>query len=261
MKFYKYTGAGNDFILFNDMTGEMPVLSSKQVQFLCDRHFGVGADGVMILKKSKALDFDMEYFNADGSGGTMCGNGGRCLVAFAQKSGIIEKHTKFLASDGVHEAFINQRNIVKLKMIDVDEVKSIGKDFYCYTGSPHYIIFVDDIEVVDVCNEGRKIRYSDTYKNEGTNVNFVKIEENHSISIRTYERGVEDETLSCGTGAVASALVSAIVKHLASPIKVLTKGGEVTVWFRFKEEKFSDVFLEGEANAVYKGYLNGGKNV
>lgn len=257
MKFYKYTGAGNDFILFNDFNNNMLDLSAKQIQFMCDRHFGIGADGVMILKKSKVLDFDMEYFNADGSGGTMCGNGGRCLVAFAQKMGIIEKYTKFLASDGIHEAFINQRNIVKLKMIDVDEVKSIGNDFYCYTGSPHYIIFKDEIDKIDVYNEGGKIRYSDKFKKEGINVNFVKIEGNHAISIRTYERGVENETLACGTGSVAAALTCAkLNKFCSGEVVVHTKGGLLKVSFVKQDNKYEDIWLTGSADFVFEGELN-----
>lgn len=257
MKFYKYTGAGNDFILFNDYNNNMPELSAKQINSMCDRHFGIGADGIMILKKSKALDFDMEYFNADGSGGTMCGNGGRCLVAFAQKLGLIKNHTKFLASDGIHEAFINQRNIVKLKMNNVDEIETAGKDFYCYTGSPHYVIFVDDIETIDVLNDGRKIRYSDKYKDKGTNVNFVKIEENHAISIRTYERGVEDETLACGTGSVAAALTCAkINKFCSGEVSVHTKGGLLKVSFNKTDDNYEDIWLTGPADFVFQGEIN-----
>jgi len=257
MKFYKYTGAGNDFILLDDYNNNIPELSAKQIYSMCDRHFGIGADGIMILKKSKALDFDMEYFNADGSGGTMCGNGGRCLVAFAQKLGLIKNHTKFLASDGIHEAFINQRNIVKLKMINVDEIETVGKDFYCYTGSPHYVIFVDDIETIDVLNEGRKIRYSDKYKDKGTNVNFVKIEENHAISIRTYERGVEDETLACGTGSVAAALTCAKINEFCSgEVSVHTKGGLLKVSFNKTDDYYEDIWLTGPADFVFQGEIN-----
>ncbi len=257
MKFYKYTGAGNDFIIFNDFNNEIPHFSKEQIQFLCDRSFGIGADGVMILKKSKVLDFDMEYFNADGSGGTMCGNGGRCLVAFAQKSGIIKKHTKFLASDGIHEAFINQRNIVKLKMIDVDEIKSIGKDFYCYTGSPHHIIFANDIDNIDILAEGRKIRFSEKYKENGVNVNFVKIRDNHAISIKTYERGVENETLACGTGSVAAALTCAEINEFCSgEVTVHTKGGMLKVSFIKQDDSYKDIWLTGPADFVFEGEID-----
>ncbi len=257
MKFYKYTGAGNDFILFNDFNNEIPDLSEKQIRFLCDRRFGIGADGLMILKKSKVLDFDMEYFNSDGSGGTMCGNGGRCLVAFAKKLGIIKNHTKFLASDGVHEAFINQRNIVKLKMIDVDELKREGENFFCYTGSPHYVVFSDDIDSIDVYKEGRKIRFSERFNKEGVNVNFVKIEENHKISIRTYERGVEDETLACGTGSVAAALTCAEINEFCSgEVVVNAKGGLLKVSFLKKDNRFEDIWLTGPADFVFEGEIN-----
>jgi len=256
MKFYKYTGAGNDFIIFNDFNNEIPDFSEKQIQFLCDRHFGIGADGIMILKKSKVLDFDMDYYNADGSGGTMCGNGGRCIVAFARKIGIIKNHTKFLASDGIHEAFINQRNIVKLKMIDTDKPKPVGNNFYAYTGSPHYVIFSDEIESLDVFNEGRKIRYSEKYKENGINVNFVKIEKNHSISIRTYERGVEDETLACGTGSVAAALICAeINKFCSGEVIVHTKGGLLKVSFIEKNDRYEDIWLTGPADFIFEGEI------
>jgi len=257
MKFFKYNGTGNDFILFNDFNNDIPAFSKEQIQFLCNRHFGIGADGVMMLKKSKVLDFDMEYFNADGSGGTMCGNGGICLTAFAQKSGIIDKHTKFLASDGIHEAFINQRNIVKLKMLDVDKVKKIGNEFYCYTGSPHHIIFVDDIESIDVFNEGRRIRYSEQYSEKGVNVNFVQIKGNHEISIRTYERGVEDETLACGTGTVAAALTCAeINKFCSGEVTIHTKGGMLKVSFIKQSDKYEDIWLTGSADFVFEGDIS-----
>jgi diaminopimelate epimerase len=256
MKFYKYTGAGNDFILFNDMDGTMPVLSSKQIQFLCDRHFGIGADGVMFLKKSSVLDFEMDYFNPDGSSGTMCGNGGRCLVAFARKLNVIKNHTKFLASDGMHEAFINDINIVKLKMIDTEGIKHLDGSYFCDTGAPHHIVIADEIKDINVVNEGRKIRFSERYKKNGTNVNFVKFEGDHSISIRTYERGVENETLACGTGSVASALLCAELNEFCSgEVMVKTRGGLLKVSFVKNEDKYEDIWLTGPAEFVFEGEI------
>ncbi len=257
MKFYKYNGVGNDFILFNDYDNTIPTFSQKQIQSFCDRRFGIGADGVMILKKSKVLDFDMDFYNPDGSGGTMCGNGGRCIAAFAYKKGIAGKHMKFLASDGLHEAFVGFRNIVKLKMIDVETVNTIQNNYFCDTGAPHYIIFSDDIDRINVVEEGRKIRYSEKYKEIGINVNFVKIEENHEISIRTYERGVENETLACGTGAVAAALTCAEVNEFCSgEVTVHTKGGMLKVSFIRQNNKYEDIWLTGPADFVFEGEID-----
>ncbi len=259
MKFYKYTGAGNDFILFNDFDGSMSVLSPEQISFLCDRHFGIGADGVMILKKSSVSDFEMDYFNPDGSSGTMCGNGGRCITAFAKKLGLIKNHTKFLASDGIHEAFINNINIVKLKMIDTENIIKIGNDYFCNTGAPHHIVLTDAVEKLDVYNEGKKIRYSEDYKKEGTNVDFVQFEKGHTISIRTYERGVENETLACGTGAVASALLCAEKNEFCSgEVMVKTKGGLLKVSFFKNEEenKYQDIWLTGPAKFIFEGDID-----
>ncbi|MCF6185065.1 MAG: diaminopimelate epimerase [Bacteroidales bacterium] len=257
MKFYKFTGAGNDFILFNDLNNTVPIFSAKQIQFLCNRHFGIGADGIMILKKSDVLDFEMDYFNPDGSGGTMCGNGGRCIVAFAQKLGIIERHTKFIASDGLHEAFVSYKNIVKLKMADVDNIKKTGKDYFCNTGAPHHIIFTENIDDINVYEEGRKVRYSKRYKENGTNVNFVKIKDNHKIKIRTYERGVENETLACGTGSVAAALTCAEINEFCSgEVTVHTKGGMLKVSFIKQNDSYEDIWLTGPADFVFEGEIN-----
>ncbi len=262
MEFYKYTGAGNDFILINNYNGELPDLSEKQISFLCNRRFGIGADGIMILKKHPDFDFEMEYFNSDGSGGTMCGNGGRCIVAFARKTGFINDYAKFIASDGIHEAYILNDNIVKLKIIDVKKIEKISNDYTCYTGSPHYIRFCSNIGSSNVYEEGQKVRFSDKFKNEGINVNFIEILRDNVLKIRTYERGVENETLACGTGAVASALTYAEINNLKSGEIILNaKGGRLVVNFEKKNNGFENIWLSGPADFVFKGIINPPVNI
>ncbi len=254
IKFYKYHGAGNDFILINNISGKTIDLSIEQIQKICHRRFGIGADGIMILKKHAEFDFEMDYYNADGTGGTMCGNGGRCIVAFTKKLGLINKQTTFLASDGMHEAYIGDDNIVKLKMTDVKAIHKIGEDYTCYTGSPHYIRFEENINNIDIFNKGQKIRYSEEYKDDGINVNFVKIEDDKTISIRTYERGVEDETFACGTGSVASALTFAEMKNVNSAeFTVNVKGGILKVSFEKNNNVFENIWLTGPAEFVFEG--------
>lgn len=254
IKFYKYQGAGNDFILINNFSGNSEDFSIEQIQKICNRRFGIGADGIMILKKHAEYDFEMDYYNSDGSGGTMCGNGGRCIVAFAKKLGMIKKYTKFLASDGMHEAFIDENNSVKLKMSDVENISKTGEDYTCYTGSPHYIKFEDEIINKDVFFEGKQIRYADEFKAEGINVNFVKAEDDKTLSIRTYERGVENETFACGTGAVASALIFAEKNHLNSAeITVNVKCGILKVSFKKNNKSFENIWLTGPAEFVFEG--------
>jgi len=256
MKFYKYHGAGNDFILINNFSADKLNLSNLEIKKLCHRRFGIGADGLMILKKHSEFDFEMDYYNSDGTGGTMCGNGGRCIVAFAKKLNIISDYTKFIASDGLHEAFINENNIVKLKMNDVKDIIKFNNDYTCYTGSPHYIKFEDNIKNKDVFLEGKKIRYSETFKDEGTNVNFIKIEDKNTLSIRTYERGVEDETLACGTGAVASALTFAEINNdISNEYKIKAKGGVLKVSFKKANNLYTDIWLIGPTEFVFKGNL------
>ncbi len=257
MKFYKYNGAGNDFIIFDNRDKQIPNLSAKQIEFLCNRNFGIGADGVMILEKSTVADFEMAYFNADGSGGTMCGNGGRCLVAFAKKTGVITDYAKFLASDGLHEAYIDKNNTVKLKMAEPGKIVPVNdKAYFCNTGAPHHLEISDDIENIEVFREGQKIRYSDRYKKEGVNVNFVQFEDTQTIRIRTYERGVENETLACGTGSVAAALLFAHLNNSSQEISVKTRGGILTVHFVKQDDSFHNVWLTGPAEFVFEGEIN-----
>ncbi len=256
LKFEKYQGAGNDFILIDNRNQQIKDLKPETIKFLCDRHFGIGADGLMLLNAHEKYDFEMDYYNADGSNGAMCGNGGRCIVAFAKQLGIISEHTRFLAGDGLHEAFIDKQAKIKLKMADVLKVKQNEDTFFINTGVPHHVEFDNDIFRIDVYAKGKEIRYSEKYKNEGTNVNFVQINKNEGIKIRTYERGVENETLACGTGAVASAIAYyQKFKPKVSIVKVKALGGELEISFKEKDNKYTDVYLSGPAKHVFSGEI------
>ena len=231
-------------------------LSMTQVNTLCNRHFGIGADGLIVLSNDGTADFYMRYYNSDGNESTMCGNGGRCITAFASKLGIITNSTLFNAIDGRHEAKIielgeNSLHIM-LKMKDVDRITKTENTFSLNTGSPHWVSFAENVGLLDMVKEGRKIRYSMLYADEGINVNFVEVHPDF-LFIRTYERGVEDETLSCGTGVTASALAYSYDNNIPSPVKIKTKGGELKVSFVQKGSKYEDVWLEGPAQFVFEG--------
>ncbi len=256
IKFDKYHGTGNDFILIDNRKKEIE-LSTEQIMYLCHRHFGIGADGLMLLELEPGVDFKMVYFNSDGNESTMCGNGGRCITAYAKKLGLIEDKARFIAIDGLHEATIANDGVVSLKMGDVKHIDKGENYFYLNTGSPHYVKFVFDVKHFNVFDEGKKIRNSDAFVAEGTNVNFIeKIEED--IFVRTYERGVEDETLSCGTGVTASALVAAL-KGVAigkNNCRVRTLGGNLNVKFdKVLENTFYNIWLEGPAEFVFEGNI------
>ncbi len=254
LNFYKYHGTGNDFIII-DNRESLIELTAKQIFFLCNRRFGIGADGLMSLENDNNFDFRMKYYNSDGKEGTMCGNGGRCIVAFAKKLGVIKNKTKFIAVDGEHYAEISDNNIVKLQMSDVKNIKNIKKGFFLDTGSPHYVEFVDNLENFDVYNEGKKNRYSNEFKPFGTNVDFVKKENNKLITVATYERGVESETLSCGTGVTASALVFAKKNKINNFVEIKTKGGNLKVFFEQKNNIFTNIYLQGETKFVFNGTI------
>jgi diaminopimelate epimerase len=251
--FYKYHGAGNDFILIDNRVEKLGNLSAENIRFLCDRHFGIGADGLMILHSHPKYHFRMEYFNSDGSGGTMCGNGGRCIAAFARKQGNVPEELLFEASDGLHQAVFEKNGDISLKMAAVDSIDKLENAYFCNTGSPHHIIFAENVNDIDVFAEGRKIRYSERYKESGTNVDFVQTD-GDSLFVRTYERGVENETLSCGTGVTASALVFAQNRNLHSgTLKIETLGGNLSVSFKKSENGFKDIWLTGAAEFVFEG--------
>ena len=257
--FYKYEGTGNDFILLDNRDGKYSELKNSQIEFLCNRNFGIGADGLILLERSAGYDFKMVYYNSDGNISSMCGNGGRCITAFAHELKMVDKAARFIAADGDHESVILSTSpvIVRLKMSDVKSIEAIGKDIYLNTGSPHYVSFVDDVEKIDLVSEARKIRYNDRFKSEGTNVNFVQPIDG-GLAVRSYERGVENETLSCGTGVTASVLASAnigVAEKSAKSILVKSRGGMLKVHFKSTPAGFEDVWLEGEAKFVFKGEI------
>lgn len=256
LEFYKYQGTGNDFILLDNRHSNI-TLSNKDVAFLCHRRFGIGADGLMLLEAEPGVDFKMIYYNSDGNLSSMCGNGGRCIVAFAKLLGIISDKARFLAVDGMHDASINADGLVSLKMQDVKDIE-MGEDFfYLNTGSPHYIKFVTDVEHYNVPKQGRDIRNSERFITEGTNVNFIE-KTGEELFVRTYERGVEDETYSCGTGVTAAALVAALTGNASGKNNCLVKtlGGNLEVTFdKVLDLHFYNIWLKGPANLVFKGSI------
>ena len=256
IKFSKYQGTGNDFIVIDNRNGQYDNLSNHQVKALCDRRFGIGADGLMLLNNHEGYDFEMKYYNADGRESSMCGNGGRCLVKFASDIGIIKSEYKFIAIDGQHRASINTDGTISLKMNDVNQVKFDHGNYILNTGSPHFVMPSSDVMHMDVVKRGRDIRYNNEFKAEGINVNFVEqSEEPGSIIVRTYERGVEDETYSCGTGVTASALVFAHNDNGFNRVEVQTKGGHLSVDFEKLEDEFRNIWLIGPAEKVFDGEI------
>ena len=254
--FYKYQGTGNDFVIVDNRDNSFGGTSVKKIAFLCNRRFGIGADGLMLLQNKEGYDFEMVYFNSDGRTSSMCGNGGRCIVAFAKKIGVIKDAAYFIAIDGEHRAKVDEKGWVSLEMNDVKTVEMNEEFCWLDTGSPHYVKFVGSIEKYDVLNEGRKIRYSERFAKEGTNVNFISPEENR-LFVRTYERGVEDETYSCGTGVTAAALAASL--HDKATAKdhcdIKTLGGDLRVRFERNGNEFANIWLEGPAEFVFKGMI------
>ena len=250
--FYKYQGTGNDFVIIDNRDGSIH-LSKEQVALLCHRRFGIGADGLMLLNTLEGYDFAMKYYNADGNESTMCGNGGRCLSRFARDCGIDRTEYSFMAIDGVHEAVFAENGWVELKMTDVKSIGTHDNDFVLNTGSPHYVQQVADEKMVDVFAAGKAIRNSSPFVKEGINVNFVAIKE-EGLFVRTYERGVEDETLSCGTGVTASALALGKKNEGLNIVAIKTLGGDLRVKFiALADGSFTDVWLCGPAEFVFKG--------
>ena len=251
IEFYKYQGTGNDFIMIDDRKEEFDANDSELIAVLCERRMGIGADGLILLRNHDTHDFEMIYFNSDGKQSTMCGNGGRCIISFAEMLEIIDNETTFMSVDGAHKGqFLG--DTISLQMNDVESIDGVGDGLVLDTGSPHYIEMVDDLNYMNVAKEGRKIRNSTPFRKEGINVNFVQ--DSSELHVRTYERGVEDETLSCGTGVVATALAM----HYANCIEeclinVNTKGGELTVSFEEFNGGYRNIWLSGEASMVYAG--------
>lgn len=251
--FYKYQGTGNDFIIIDNRSVFFDKKNKQLIALMCDRKFGIGADGLILLENASKYDFKMIYFNADGHEGTMCGNGGRCIVSLANKLKIIQDNTLFEAVDGLHKAsFV--RNQVKLQMKDVNFILEDKKSLFLDTGSPHYITFKKDIDALDVNAEGRNIRYNKKYKKEGVNVNFVEQIAHDIFKVRTYERGVEKETLSCGSGVTAVAIAADhLGKTEEKTIFLHTKGGMLEVSFIKEDYSYVNVFLKADATFVFQG--------
>jgi len=262
--FSKYHGTGNDFILIDNRKADYN-LSKIHLELLMHRRFGIGSDGLMLLSNASGYDFRMTYYNSDGNEGTMCGNGGRCIVKFAYDLGIIKQKTNFISIDGPHDALIKESQLIQLQMTDVKGIRPIDKDFYLNTGSPHYVRFVENIENFEVTTVGRPIRHANN-----ANVNFIELT-NDYLFVRTFERGVEDETYSCGTGVVASCIISYLKNtennnaiHIEKidntnekkvTILVKTLGGDLSVCFNHIDDSFTNIWLTGPAVKVYEGWV------
>jgi diaminopimelate epimerase len=252
--FNKYHGTGNDFIIIDNRNSIFNPSAAATVKALCTRRFGIGADGLILISAHPEYDYEMKYFNSDGKESSMCGNGGRCAAAFSFKYGLAGKEQRFLTYDGIHEAVISE-GIIRLKMNDVNEIKTPGTDYFINTGSPHFVRFVRNVKNFKVSEEGKKIRNDREFSPGGTNVNFVEISED-KIFVRTYERGVEDETLSCGTGVTASAIASVLEGHFdTNSVIVETLGGSLSVEFRIENHRIVDIWLCGPAAKVYEGQV------
>ncbi|CAM1347090.1 diaminopimelate epimerase [Tenacibaculum insulae] len=251
--FYKYQGTGNDFIIIDNRTKTFPKNDIALISKLCDRHFGIGADGLILLEEDTTTDFKMIYFNADGSQ-AMCGNGARCAVAFAKKLNIVNTKTTFTAIDGAHYAEINNNGIVSLQMIDVNDIKVNKESVFAYTGTQHHVQLVKDLENYPVVKNGSKIRYS--YENPGANVNFTEQINSNTFRVRTYEKGVENETLACGTGVTAVAIAMyATKKTTETAINLPVEGGLLEVSFNEDNGNYTNVFLKGPAVCIFKGEI------
>ncbi len=256
IQFYKYQGTGNDFVMIDNRSEFFPKENTALIERLCDRRFGIGADGLILLENDATTDFKMVYYNSDGNQSTMCGNGGRCLVAFAKQLDVIGNTTSFNAIDGLHHASVDQDGIVSLQMIDVDGIK-INSDYsFLNTGSPHHVQLVDDLEHYNVKENGAAIRYGELYGKTGSNINFVKKIDEATFALRTYERGVEDETLACGTGATAAAIaMNAIGQTNLTAINMNVEGGKLSVSFEKEGNKYVNIFLNGPAKFVFEGII------
>lgn len=254
VSFNKYQGAGNDFIIIDNRDSQFNPSDSKLINKLCDRRFGIGADGLILVSGHNDSDFEMKYFNSDGYLGSMCGNGGRCTAHFALKRGIARRKQRFLAFDGIHEAYV-ENDSVRLQMANVNEYKIVDGNYFINTGSPHYVVFKEDVDKVDVSGEGKELRWSPKFAPGGTNVNFVQVV-GEGLYIRTFERGVEEETLACGTGVSASAIASVLSGHFdTNSVNVRAKGGNLKIEFKINKDRITDVWLSGPATFVFEGKI------
>jgi diaminopimelate epimerase len=257
VQFYKYEGCGNDFIIIDERTVDLQ-FTALHIAALCDRRFGIGADGLLLLKAHPDFDFQMLYYNADGSRATMCGNGARCLSAFAHLKKAIGTQGRFIADDGPHTAQIlwveDAISQVAISMKDATPEEISAEHVFINTGTPHYVLFVDDVETTDVVAIGKKIRYNPQFAPIGTNVNFVQRTPGEII-VRTYEKGVEDETLACGTGVTASAMAASLLTGETS-FDVKARGGKLHVSFNKRDNTFTNVVLTGPARLVYSGQVD-----
>ncbi len=252
LTFYKYQGTGNDFVMIDNRTKIFPKQNTDKISQICDRHFGIGADGIILIENDEKFDFKMIYFNADGSQ-TFCGNGARCAVAFAKHLDIIKDKTTFSAVDGEHFAEIND-TIISLQMIDVVDIKVNENSIFMHTGTQHHIEMVDTLDNYPVFKNGKKIR--DSYDFPGSNVNFVQQINDATFRVRTYEKGVEDETLACGTGVTAVAIaMHKTEKTKSNLISLPVEGGLLEVSFTEKNGTYKNVFLKGPAQFVFKGSI------
>ncbi len=253
--FYKYHGTGNDFIIIDNRKRIFPKENQKWIEEICTRKFGIGADGLMLVENSNISDFKMIYYNSDGKRGSMCGNGGRCIVAFAHYLEIFKDQTSFEAIGEMYEAKI-ENGLVSLKMNDVNKIISNPYHYFLDTGSPHHVTFEKNVDEIDIYQQGKKIRYGSPYFERGTNVNFVEQIDNSTFKVRTYERGVENETLSCGTGVTAVAIASHLSNRSKSnQIKLQTLGGDLQVSFTVENNMYKNIILKGPATFVFKGEI------
>jgi diaminopimelate epimerase len=257
LRFYKYQGTGNDFLLGDNRNGQYGILTAAQIEKLCDRRFGIGADGFVLLEPAPNKDFSMRYFNANGKPGSFCGNGARCTIQFAHHLAIVKDEYFFSAADGDHCARREADGTISLLMRPVTALHPHQDGVFADTGSPHLVVMVEDLDNVDVVVAGRSIRYNDTYRETGINVNFVqRTDDPTTIRVRTYEREVEDETYSCGTGSVAAALAVADQTSGPQQIGVQTKGGNLFVRFTKQPSEYSDIWLRGPAVFVFETTLD-----
>ncbi|WP_185869825.1 diaminopimelate epimerase [Blattabacterium cuenoti] len=261
LDFFKYNGTGNDFIILDYRKKIVKKNDIFLFKKLCDRHFGIGANGVILIQNDHKSSFYMKYFNSDGRESTMCGNGGRCAILFSKKLGFLKKDNEkihFKAIDGYHHGFIINKN-VSISLLDIKkkDIKIYKKHIILNTGSPHYIVFVEKMKNINVYEEGKKIRFNNEYFEKGINVNFVEVLNNKSIQVRTYERGVENETLSCGTGVTASVIAACEINKInEEKILVNTLGGNLSVSLKKNKNIYKNIYLTGSVNFIFKGYIN-----